>query len=146
MRSSSRCKNKFYTSSWCISGEKLNLLENPRKCYTNKQITFISDPELPEANSESNNKSRKTTALLQLNQKDYEGANNVLNKQLKRIYETVEVDDFKRILNNFYITCAYRQLPRLNAGDVLKTIDAENIYEQFFGQYYKFVEDTANES
>lgn len=141
MRSSTRCKNKFYTNSWSISGEKLKLLENPRKCYTNKQISINSVPEEQQEQECAKNNKKINRVILQLNQRDYECANQVLNKQLKRIYETVKVEDFERILNNFYISSAYRQLPRRRNSDVLKTIDAEAIYEEFFGRFYNCPED-----
>lgn len=151
MRSNTKCKDKFYTSNWCINGQKLNLLENPRRCYTNKQISITVAPDLQEKVScdeqevtASEKKSKRL--ILQLNQKDYECSDKVLNKQLKYIYETVEVEDFERILNNFYISPAYRQLPGRSNSDVLRTIDAENIYEQFFGRYYTFLEDTSNDT
>lgn len=151
MRDSSRCKDKLYTSGWCISGEKLNLLENPRKCYTNKQISIASALEVEKEvcvddQDISKNNKKSNRVILQVNRRDYECAYKVFNKQLKHVYETVEVEDFERILNNFYISSAYRQLPSRSNDDVLKTIDAENIYEQFFDRYYKFLEDIPNDS
>lgn len=151
MRSSSRCKDKFYSNSWCISGEKLKLLENPRKCYSSKQIQIASAPEIQEKLlfdeqefSKSNNKSFNRP-ILQLNHKDYK-CDQVLNKQLRHIYETVEVEDFERILNKFYISSVYRQFPRRSDDDVLNTVDADKIYEEFFGRYYRFLEDIPNDS
>lgn len=147
MQSTSTCKNKVYTSSWCISGEKLTLLENPRKCYTSKQISITSAPKFSFDEQKSRGDDRKNGAkvILQLNQKDYDTANNLLNRQLKHIYETVKVEDFERILGNFCMSSAYRQLPLQN-NDILRTIDAENIYEYFFGRHYNFLEGIANDS
>lgn len=149
MRSANRCKDKLLTDSWCISGEKLNLLETPKKYYNNKQISITSTLETPEFSLDEQKcrkNDRKTNrVILQLNQKDYDSANKVFNRQLKHIYETVKVEDFKRILDHFYISSVYKQLPRQN-DDILRTIDAENIYEQFFGRYYKLLEDIPNDS
>lgn len=145
MQSSSKCKDRSYTSSWCIQGEKLNLLENPRKCYGNRQINFTCIPDIcgkDIVNGQPFMKNKQSDRVFpQLNQRDYE-----CNKQLKHIYETVEVDEFKRILNNFYISSVYRQFPRQNSDDILMTIDAEKIYEEFFGCYYQFLQDISYDS
>lgn len=141
MRSFSRCKDKLYTSSWCINGEKLNLLENPRKSYSNKPIFFTSSPEVDDKHFEEEHHCMKNSKKPESEiPKDYQ-----CNKQLKLTYETVEVEDFKRILNHFYISSSHRQLPRQNYDDFLMTIDAEKIYEEFFGRYYQFLEDIPNE-
>lgn len=149
MRSSNRCKDKLYTESWCISGEKLKLLENPKKCYKNKQISITSTLETQDFSFDDQkckkNDRKINRVILQLNQKDYDSANKVLNRQLKHIYETVEIEDFKRILDSFYMSSQCRQLPRQN-DDILSTIDTENIYEEFFGRYYKLLEDSPIDS
>lgn len=149
MRSANRCKDKLFTDSWYISGEKLNLLETPKKYYNIKQISITSTLETREFSLDEQkcrkNDRKANRAILQLNRKDYDNSNKVFNRQLKHIYETVKVEDFKRILDHFYISSAYKQFPRQN-DDILRTIDAENLYEEFFGRYYKLLEDIPNDS
>lgn len=144
MRSSNKCREKLYTKSWCIYGEKFNLLENSRKCYPNKQSIFrriqniYYEHSVDEQSFMKNNK--PDIFILQHNQKEYE------SNKLKHVHYTVKEKDNNRILKNFYMSSGASQLSGQYKDKCLTTIKAEKIYETFFCSYYKFFNNSSNDN
>lgn len=153
-RNSGREDKVYKTNSWCVSGSKIQLQKPLRKCYTDKtlKLTLQDEEEVVEDRKQHatnvNKGNRKTISLHITDYKNLE----VCNKQLKHIYETVEVEDFKRILENVYISDAARKVSNRNIvtgakeDKILRKYEkeADEIYEEFFGQYYNYLCDVIN--
>ncbi|KAG5900043.1 hypothetical protein JTB14_009121 [Gonioctena quinquepunctata] len=147
MRKYSGGEDKLYINSLCVSGERIKLLKHPKQCYSNKNIKIFAEvDEEIELNRNSNivthNDNRKP---FKVNVTDYKNLQ-VCNKQLRQIYETIEIRDFERILHNFQTSDAFKKQAKNNYNDVLRKIDAEDIYEEFFGQYYNYLNDVIKRS
>ncbi|XP_028130035.2 uncharacterized protein LOC114326031 [Diabrotica virgifera virgifera] len=149
MRKYSSGEEKLYINSLCVSGSSIKLLNPTNKCYINKTIKITLDADVvdQEATADSKNKIvdfKKSDKVrrqpLNLNITDYKNSK-VCSKQLRQIYETVEIQDFERILNNLQRSNASHNLVTNKVDKILKKIDADDIYEEYFGQYYNHLYD-----
>lgn len=151
MRKYSGGEEKLYINSLCVSGNSIKLLNPINKCYTgsNKNIKFTLDvDELKSQKSHCSRKVNKEQIVrqpLKVNVTEYKNFQ-VCSKELRQIYETVKVQDFERILNNFYKSGsdAYKVTNKID--EILDKINADDIYEEFFGQYYNKLYDLVEAS
>lgn len=136
-------EEKLYINSLCVSGSSIKLLNPTNKCYINKTIKITLDADADEReDSSERNKTKEATKIdklrrqpLNVNVTDYKNSQ-VCSKQLKQIYETVQIRDFERILNNLHRSNVSQQLVPNKVDRILREIDADDIYDEFFGQYY----------
>lgn len=149
-RYSTNREDKVYiTNSWCVSGEQIQLQQSfgaPGR-YKNKNIRINcqEQEELFEDRTPDRKTEKGDRGTIKLNITDYKNLQ-VCNKQLRHIYETVEVKDFERILNNIYISSAVKKVANNREDKILKKFEeeAEEIFEEFFGQYYNYLRDVIN--
>ncbi|CAG9814802.1 unnamed protein product [Phaedon cochleariae] len=149
---SARDQEKLYTNGLCVNGARLRLLKNLKKCRANKNIQ-INDVDIDDQaditttvkthqnhlRKEEDNQ-RKT---LKLNVTDCKNSQ-VFNKQLRQIYETIEVHDFERILSDIYQSESFKKQAKNKADDILTKINAEEIYQEHFGQYVDYLKNVTN--
>lgn len=131
----------MYVNNLCVSGERIALLKPPKTgaiSYTKNIKINFEEGHLPEASFDCNQDrklicDRRIPAKLTVT--DYKNVQ-VCNKQLRQIYETVEVEDFEKILKNICTSDAFKNQSRKTPEDILDRIKADEIYQEFFGQHY----------
>ncbi|XP_056639931.1 uncharacterized protein LOC130895368 [Diorhabda carinulata] len=140
-------EEKLYINSLCVSGSSIKLLNPTNKCYINKTIKITLDADADEReNFTERYKTKEATKIdkvkrrqtLNLNVTDYKNSQ-VCSKQLKQIHETVKIKDFERILNNLPRSDVSQQLVPNKVDRILRKIDADDIYDEFFGRYYNYL-------
>ncbi|KAJ8917374.1 hypothetical protein NQ315_002398 [Exocentrus adspersus] len=142
-------KEKLYINdkALCIVGDRIELekQERPQRCYTNRNIKLASvetaggEDSRPFKHHLKKADTCSTRKTFQLNSKEYKNLQ-VCNKQLRQIYETVEVEDFERILRNFYVSDEYKRREKARrTDDILAKIKPDEVYERFFGQHYAYL-------
>lgn len=145
----------------CVVGDRIELVRQrqhqqqqqqqqrpPHRCYANRNIKL--SVEAPEG-SPGRSKRTQTAAdnkrkTFKLNVKEFRNYQ-VCSRQLRQIYETVEVGDFERILRSLYVSedgCGKRQ--KSGTEDVVARIRPDEVYEHFFGRHYAHLRDVVDGS
>lgn len=139
MRKSSVFKEKLYINdrALCVVGERIHLESKqlPHRRYANKTVRLtVEQPEEPDKRRKKPEPEKRRT--LKVNVREYKNQQ-ACSKQLRQIYETVEVEDFERILRGLYISDEYnRKREKSKAEEVIAKIGPAEVYEHFFGRHY----------
>lgn len=148
MLKSSGFKEKLYINdrALCVVGERIELVRQQRspRRYANRNIQLSAEaPEEPASTGRAKVQDKRKT--FKLNVKELRNTQ-ACSERLRRIYETVEVKDFERILGGLYVSDERRRREKSRTNEIIAQVKPDEVYEHFFGRYYAHLRELASRS